>query len=277
MKEILIINGSGGVGKDTFVEKLSRYANVIHTSIVNPVKEMAKHIGWSGDKTEKSRKFLFDLKNLVDEYNDYNYIQAANLMKGFRDGKLLGDLLCIDMREAKQIQRAQKEFGARTVLVVRDSVKHITSNIADKGVYNIEYDYVIKNNGTLYDLDQEAKRFVLELSKPKYRKTIFVSHPYGNSEKNKKRLEKIVGMLENSFSEYLFVTGVHSFGYGHSSYDYSAVIKKCLWLLNKCDEAWFFGNIKSSQGCLEELAYCKNHQIPYTLAEEGGSVINECH
>ena len=41
MKEILIINGSGGVGKDTFVDKLSRYAKVIHTSIVNPAKDLA--------------------------------------------------------------------------------------------------------------------------------------------------------------------------------------------------------------------------------------------
>ena len=44
MKEILIINGSGGVGKDTFVDKLSRYAKVIQTSIVNPVKDLAKKI-----------------------------------------------------------------------------------------------------------------------------------------------------------------------------------------------------------------------------------------
>lgn len=273
MKEILIINGSGGVGKDTFVDKLSRYAKVIHTSIVNPVKDLAKKIGWTGSKTEKDRKFLSDLKVLIDQYNDYNYKNAAQLMKSFRDGEFDADILCIDMREKNQIEKAQKEFGAKTVLVTRDSVAHITSNIADKGVYDIEYDYHIENNGTIYDLDKKAKQFLSELSKPKYRRVIFVSHPYGNNPKNKQRLEKIIGMLEKTFPDNLFVSGVHAFGHAYDRVPYEVGLNQCLWLLDKCDEAWIFGNPSSSKGCLAEIKYCEEHNIPYTLAEEGGSII----
>ena len=50
MKQIFIINGSGGVGKDTFVEILSdNYWNVCtvgNYSSVSKVKRVAQMIGW---------------------------------------------------------------------------------------------------------------------------------------------------------------------------------------------------------------------------------------
>ena len=52
MKEILIINGSAGVGKDTFVECLNKFVSVYHTSIVNPVKKLPNSL----DGTDKKQK-----------------------------------------------------------------------------------------------------------------------------------------------------------------------------------------------------------------------------
>lgn len=37
----------------------------------------------------------------------------------------------------------------------------------------------------------------------------------------------------------------------------------CLWLLSQCSEMWVFGDYINSTGCLGEIAYCKNHGIPY--------------
>ena len=62
--EIFIINGSGGCGKDTFVELFSKHYGpdkVWNYSSVDKVKRIAKEIGWTGAKTEKDRKFLSDL------------------------------------------------------------------------------------------------------------------------------------------------------------------------------------------------------------------------
>jgi len=79
MKKILIINGSGGVGKDTFVELLSKYVpTLVHISVVDPVKKIAKYIGWNGSKDEPSRKFLAELKFTIDGYNDYTYEYFEN-------------------------------------------------------------------------------------------------------------------------------------------------------------------------------------------------------
>ena len=163
MKEILIINGSAGVGKDTFVGCLKNFANVYHSSIVNPVKKIAGLIGWNGQKTEKDRKFLSDLKKLIDDYNDKNYEVMAELMQAFRTRETSFDLLCIDMREKEQIERARQEYGAKSVLVRRDSIPHITSNMADAGVFDITYDYYIDNNGTIEELNEKAYKLILLL------------------------------------------------------------------------------------------------------------------
>ena len=68
--------------------------------------------------------------------------------------------LFLHIREPKEIQRAAKEFNAKTILIVRDTIKHITSNMADENVFNYEYDYIIENNGTKEELNNKVKDFV---------------------------------------------------------------------------------------------------------------------
>ena len=174
MKQIFIINGSGGVGKDAFVEMVynqayepskNRCVRVANYSSVSKVKEIAKLIGWDGSKTEKDRKFLSDLKLLTTEYND----MPLNDMKEFADAfmnysaNITSKILFLHIREPEEIKKAInefKEYNAKAILVKRDSVKHITSNMADENVYNYNYDIVINNNGTLEELRDIAKCFL---------------------------------------------------------------------------------------------------------------------
>ena len=61
-KQVIIINGTGGSGKDTFVRFCSEFAKVTNISSVDKVKEAAKIlVGWNGEKHEKARKLLDDL------------------------------------------------------------------------------------------------------------------------------------------------------------------------------------------------------------------------
>lgn len=69
-------------------------------------------------------------------------------------------MLFLHIREPEEISRAAKVFNAKTILVTRDQIKHITSNMADENVFNYDYDVVIDNSGTLDDLQQKAKEFV---------------------------------------------------------------------------------------------------------------------
>ena len=164
MKRIFILNGYGGVGKDTFVDLVSHYIPTIHFSSVSKVKEIAKAIGWDGGKTEKDRKFLSDLKLLCTEYNNMPFNSMREKVSEFLNGD--ANALFIDIREPNEIEIAKQAFNAETVLVKRDSVTHITSNTSDANVYNYQYDYIIENNGDLADLNNAAKMFVNKLWSP---------------------------------------------------------------------------------------------------------------
>lgn len=171
-KQIFVINGSGGVGKDTFVEMVTtemndtmkKFHTVINFSSVDKVKEIAKEIGWNGKKSEKDRKFLSDLKILTSEYCDMPFKSMKDKVSEFLKNEE-AILLFLHIREPIEISRAVNEFGAKTILVTRNSVKHITSNMADENVFDYNYDFVIDNSGTKEELNNKAKDFILEVMK----------------------------------------------------------------------------------------------------------------
>lgn len=158
-KKIIIINGSGGAGKDTFVSFCSEFVNVLNVSTVDKVKEAAKIlVGWNGEKDEASRKMLSDLKKLSVEYNDAptKYIESmVNVFKESND-----ELMFIHIREASEIEKTKRLFNAKTLLVTNPRVQVITSNDSDGKITQFEYDYYILNDGSLDDLKNKAKEFV---------------------------------------------------------------------------------------------------------------------
>jgi len=159
-KQIIIINGTGGSGKDTFVEFCSEFTKVTNISSVDKVKEAAKIlVGWNGEKDEKSRKLLVDLKQLSIEYNDsptkYIKEQYENFIKSD------SQYLFIHIREIEEIEKIKALLNAKTLLIRNPRVALITSNNSDGNVYKYEYDYTIENDGTLEDLKNKAKNFVI--------------------------------------------------------------------------------------------------------------------
>lgn len=121
-KQIFIINGSGGVGKDTFVDLVSielndimkRFHTVINFSSVDKLKQIAKEIGWNGEKTEKDRKFLSDLKELTSQYCDMSFQSMTEKVNEFMSDEN-SIFLFLHIREPEEIARAVKEFGAKTI------------------------------------------------------------------------------------------------------------------------------------------------------------------
>lgn len=161
-KKIVIINGSGGVGKDTFVEFCSEFANVKNISSVDKVKEAAKVlVNWNGEKDEKSRKFLSDLKKMSIDYNNYPMVyikEQANEFKANETEKIM----FIHIREISEIEKVKDEVGAKTLLITSSRVQKITTNSSDANVADYNYDCYISNDGTLEELKEKAKKFVME-------------------------------------------------------------------------------------------------------------------
>lgn len=161
-KNIVIINGTGGAGKDTFVSFCAEITKVLNVSTVDKVKEAAKIlVGWNGEKDEVSRKLLVDLKQLSIAYNDAptKYIvQKANEFQNSED-----NLMFVHIREAEEIDKAKKLLNAKTLLITNPRVQLITSNDSDGKVNEYQYDYYIQNDGTLEDLKHKASKFIEEL------------------------------------------------------------------------------------------------------------------
>lgn len=163
-KKIYIVNGLARAGKDTFASLLGKFLIVKKISSVDDVKKIAKSCGWDGGKTEKDRKFLSDLKLLLTNYNDFPFKSIEGQVHVFNNF-LCSDVLLIDIREPREIERAKQEFGAETIFIVNDRVPQITSNMADANVKNYKYDYYIFNNGTLEEFEQHVKEFAEEVVK----------------------------------------------------------------------------------------------------------------
>lgn len=158
-KKIIIINGSGGAGKDTFVEYCSEYRKVLNVSAVDKVKEAAKIlVGWDGTKDDKSRKLLVDLKRLSIEYNDAPTKYIVAKAEEFQTSE--DELMFIHIREAEEIEKTKRLLGASTLLVTNPNVPIITTNDSDAKVNEYNYDYTILNDGSLDDLKNKAESFV---------------------------------------------------------------------------------------------------------------------
>ena len=159
-KLVFIVNGKPRAGKDTFAMILNRYMNVYKYSAITKVKEIATLCGWDGQKEERDRKFLHELKMLTSEYSDMAYQDVVNEIKKYRNGEIEADIFIVDVREPEEIERLAKEVGALTVFIENNNVPAITSNAADANVENYEYDFVVPNNGTMNDFEEEIKLFM---------------------------------------------------------------------------------------------------------------------
>lgn len=157
--KIVILNGKGAVGKDTFVKMVTeisaaRNYSIKKISTIDYVKELATIIGWNGEKNLEDRKFLSNLKDILTEWKDIPYNKIKEKIK-----EISCDMLFIDCREPAEIKRFVEDYHALTILVQRPTIQ-IYGNHADDEVENYNYDIIIDNSRGLEELFQEATIFV---------------------------------------------------------------------------------------------------------------------
>ncbi|MBQ8372214.1 MAG: hypothetical protein IJX38_04680 [Clostridia bacterium] len=155
-KTVIVINGAGGVGKDTLVELASRHFKIFNVSSITPIKEIAALCGWSGAKDDRSRKFLSDLKLLCVEYNDYPTLWARARYDEFLLSE--DEIMFLHVREPEEIAKFVRatDGAARTLLVRGGERMKKTSygNVSDDGVENYPYDYYFMNDRSLAEAEE---------------------------------------------------------------------------------------------------------------------------
>lgn len=154
-KIVLVINGAGGVGKDTLCDMAAKHFKVKNVSSITPIKEIATLCGWDGSKDDKSRKFLSDLKRLCVDYNDYPTAWARCRLDEFLASD--EEIMFVHIREAEEISKFVKASGgvAKTLLVRpgKRLSKESYGNVSDDEVENYAYDYYYTNDTTLEEAE----------------------------------------------------------------------------------------------------------------------------
>lgn len=166
-KHVIVINGAGGVGKDTLCDMAAKEFRVLNVSSITPIKEIAKMCGWHGEKDDKARKFLSDLKRLTIDYNDFPTVK----MKEEYDRFLLGDceLMFVHIREGEEIDKFVRatDGKAHTLLILggdrfKKARLHSYGNASDDEVENYAYDYVFTNDKPLEETKDNFIKFLRE-------------------------------------------------------------------------------------------------------------------
>lgn len=163
-KLVIIINGVGGVGKDTLCDLAAKHFKVRNISSITPIKNIASENGWNGEKDAKSRKFLSDLKRIFVEYNDlptrYLYAQYEEFLESDEE------ILFAHIREAKEIEKLKNMIPNRclTLLIERPTADvNQWGNASDDEVKNYSYDCYFENNKPLCEIEQEFVSFLQTL------------------------------------------------------------------------------------------------------------------
>ena len=167
-KLTIVINGRGGVGKDTLCDFAAERFRVRNVSSVDPIKAIAREHGWNGEKDLRSRKFLSDLKRTFTEYND--------LPNAFLQDQHTEFLACDEqimfchIREGEQIDAFKRRMEGHLVLALlirregEDVTKHY-GNVSDDEVENYPYDYFYDNNAPLEQTPEKFAAFLANIAK----------------------------------------------------------------------------------------------------------------
>lgn len=157
--KIIIVNGSAGSGKDSFVNaaKKGNYP-VYNFSTIDYVKEKALELGWNGKKDERGRRLLSDLKDALSLYDD---IPFKKVIEKIREVKEDNAIIFVHSREPVDIAKWVILTNAKTLFIRRSAAEDVEhSNHADKEVFNYDYDYEFSNDGDIMQLHDGAIHFI---------------------------------------------------------------------------------------------------------------------
>lgn len=148
-KLIVVINGKGGTGKDTLCNSLSGKYSIMNISAIDPIKEIARQHGWCGEKDDKARLFLAELKRAFINYNNLPTEYLKRKTEVFLNSS--ADMLFVHIREGDQIEQYKRAINPNrcvTLLIKRAIIdnNHWFGNAADDEVEHYAYDLIFEND-----------------------------------------------------------------------------------------------------------------------------------
>ncbi len=163
-KIVIVINGSGGVGKDTLCEAVKEKMPVRIVSSVDPIKALARTGGWQGEKDDKGRLLLVRLKQAFVEYNDLPCKYLLQEYEAFLKSE--EKVMFAHIREPEEISKFRRAVGknCKTLLVTRNTGIS-WHNESDGGVNGYDYDYRFDNDLPLPEAKEAFRALIGEIIK----------------------------------------------------------------------------------------------------------------
>ena len=167
--QIYIVNGSGGVGKDTFIDYIARFLVTRKISSVEIIKKfLFDHYKLSSNnKTEEYRKIVSDIKDVLTKY-DLSFKWLCRMIDEVLDSYVDFDAIFVIIREPSEIRKVVERYDAKTILIINDRIDEIHSNHADANVSKYSYDYIIDNSYSMDLLEKQCHEFMRLILKHKY-------------------------------------------------------------------------------------------------------------
>lgn len=169
-KTVIVINGQGKSGKDTICRIVGKHYKVKNISSIDPIKRIAEFAGWNGEKDDKSRKMLADLKQVFIEYNNLPLRFVLDEEKKFIESG--EELMFVHCREKEEIEKIVENVECNVItLLVRRNDKYyerrLYGNDADDCVDQYNYDFIYNgNNNTTAELEESFMEFFENQIKP---------------------------------------------------------------------------------------------------------------
>lgn len=73
--------------------------------------------------------------------------------------------------------------------------------------------------------------------------------------------------ISEKYDDVIIISPIHALSFYDTMDDPKMIITKCLQLLNLCDELWVFGDYLNSTGCLTEVQFAFENNIPISYKE----------
>lgn len=173
MHTVIVINGKPRVGKDSAILAMQQIlmAERVRTdafSSIDPVRDMLTAAGFDlSAKTEADRALLAEVGDSVEKHSSFRSQVCMRKAASFFDADTTPGVMFLHARESVIINRLRRMFeavGVRFLLVKITGPRGvtITSNAADAGVEDVEYDDVLHNGGDLTDLAYAADKLLFK-------------------------------------------------------------------------------------------------------------------
>lgn len=183
---VIIINGCGGCGKDTFesmvqdeLYHLDSFIDQFHVSTIDPIREIDQALAtingepYSKDKN-LHRKAMAQLKRVWDENygGSFKYLQRIlNVYDSSHSSDGKRAVVFVHVREPENIEKiyfshrlgsltdTNDEWDVTSVLIYGRTKPDDFDNSADRSVENFMYETYINNSGSLEELRKRAKAY----------------------------------------------------------------------------------------------------------------------